>query len=101
MATAHARPSVLDRLDVFIARCLTVGENVATPEAPSVRIFASDVYQWGPGERFIMHPAYGRIGEQDVGGLEVIGYDPATNQFRTYFFDHTGNVITEALTFRD
>src|SRR4029450_840269 len=48
-----------------------------------------------------MHPAYGRIGEQDVGGLEVIGYDPATDQFRTHFFDHNGNVITETLTFRD
>jgi len=86
---------------VFIGRWLTEGETVATPEAPSVRIFASDVYQWGPGGRFIMHPAYGRIGEQDVGGLEVIGYDPATDQFRTYFFDHTGNVITETLTFRE
>jgi hypothetical protein len=45
-----------------------------------------------------MQPTYGRIGEQEVGGLEVIGYDPATDQFRTYFFDHTGNVITETLT---
>jgi hypothetical protein len=63
-----------------------------------VRIFASEIYQWGPGGQFIMHPAYG-VGEQDVGELEVIGYDPATDQFRTYFFDHTGNVITETLTF--
>jgi Protein of unknown function (DUF1579) len=98
MSTA-SRPT-LDRLDVFIGRWLTEGETVATPEAPSVKILASDVYEWGPGGRFIMHPAYGRIGEQDVGGLEVIGYDPATDQFRTYFFDHTGNVITETLTCR-
>ena len=98
MSAANSRPTALDRLDVFIGRWLTEGETVATPEAPSVRIVASDVYQWGPGGRFIMHPAYGRIGEQDVGGLEVIGYDPATDQFRTYFFDHTGNVITETLT---
>jgi hypothetical protein len=55
----------------------------------------------GPGEQFIIHPAYGRIGGQDVGGLEVIGYDPATGDFRTHFFDHAGNVITETLTFRD
>ena len=68
-----SRPRALDRLDVFIGRWLTEGEIVATPEAPSVRIFASDVYQWGPGGRFIMHRAYGLIGEQDVSGLEVIG----------------------------
>src|SRR5262245_39255859 len=83
MSTA-SRPSALDRLDVFIGRWLTEGETVETPETPSVRILASDVYQWAPGGRFIMHPAYGRIGEQDVGGLEVIGYDPATDEFRTY-----------------
>jgi Protein of unknown function (DUF1579) len=101
MSRPNPRPSALDRLNVFIGRWLTEGETVATPEAPSVRIFASDVYQWGPGGQFIMHPAYGRIGEQDVGGLEVIGYDPATHQFRTHFFDHTGNAITETLTVRD
>ena len=95
MPRPNPRPSALDRLNAFIGRWLTEGETVATPEAPSVRIFASDVYQWAPGGQFIMHPAYGRIGEQDVGGLEVIGYDPATDQFRTHCFDHTGNAITE------
>ena len=73
MSTPNLRPSALDRLNVFIGRWLTEGETVATPDAPSVRIFASDVYQWAPGGQFIMHPAYGRVGEQDVGGLEVIG----------------------------
>src|SRR5262245_9808287 len=72
MSTA-SRPSALDRLDVFIGRWLTEGETVATAEAPSVRILASDVYKWGPG----------------------------SDQFRTYFFDHTGIVITETLTHRE
>jgi hypothetical protein len=101
MPRPNPRPSALDRLDVFIGRWLTEGETVATPEAPSVRIFASDVYQWAPGGQFIVHPAYGRIGEQDVGGIEVIGYDSASDQFRTHYFDHAGNEITETLTFRD
>ncbi len=68
MSRSNSRPSALDRLEVFIGRWLTEGETVAAPGAPSARIFASDVYQWGPGGQFIMHPAYGRIGEQDVGG---------------------------------
>jgi len=79
MPRMNPRPSALDRLCVFIGRWLTEGETVATPERPSVKISASDVYEWGPGGQFIMHPAYGRIEEQDVGGLEVIGYDPATD----------------------
>jgi hypothetical protein len=65
-----------------------------------MKISASDVYEWGPGGHFMIHPAYGRIGEQDVGGLEVIGYDSTTRQFRTHFFDRTGNLITETLSFR-
>jgi Protein of unknown function (DUF1579) len=101
MSRSNSRSSALDQLEVFIGRWLTEGETVAAAGAPSTRIFASDVYQWGPGGQFIMHPAYGRVGQQDVGGLEVIGYDPATDQFRTHFFDHNGNVITETLTFRD
>ena len=101
MSTMNRRPSGLDRLNVFIGRWLTEGETVSTPGAPSVKISASDVYEWAPGGQFIMHPACGRIGEQDVGGLEIIGYDPATDQFRTHFFDHTGNTITETLTLRN
>jgi hypothetical protein len=95
------RPGALDRLNVFIGRWLTEGETIATADAPSVKIVASDIYEWAPGGRFVMHPAYGRIGEQDVGGLEIIGYDPATDQFRTHFFDHAGNAITETLSLRD
>jgi Protein of unknown function (DUF1579) len=101
MSTTNPRPSALDRLNVFIGRWLTEGETVPTPGSPSVKIFASDVYQWVPGRQFIMHPAYGRIGEQDVGGLEVIGYNPATDQFHTHYFDQTGTSITETLTVRD
>lgn len=48
-----------------------------------------------------MHPAYGRIGSLEVGGLEVIGYDAETDQYRTYFFDSQGTTITESLIYRD
>jgi len=40
----------------------------------------------GAGRQFIMHPAYGRIGTIDVGGLEVIGYDAYTGQFQNALF---------------
>jgi hypothetical protein len=47
MSRPNRRPSALDRLNVFIGR-LTEGETVPTPEAPSVRISASDVYHDAP-----------------------------------------------------
>ena len=100
-ANSSRRPPELERLDVFIGRWLTEGETVGGREGPAMQIVASDVYEWAPGGRFVMHPAYGRIGEDGVGGLEVIGFDPATGQYRTYFFDSRGNISTETLSYRD
>jgi hypothetical protein len=88
----------LEPLRVFIGRWITEGQTVERPGAPSVRIPASDVYQWAPGGRFVMHPAYGRIGSIEVGGLEGIGYDPDTRQYRTYFFDSDGKTTLQTLS---
>jgi hypothetical protein len=88
-------------LGVFIGRWITEGETVGDADAPAARIVASDVYQWVPGGRFVMHPAYGRIGSVPVGGLEVIGYDASTGHFETHFFDSNGNAARETLSCRD
>jgi hypothetical protein len=93
--------AALKRLNVFIGGWITEGDTVADGDAASSRIVASDVYQWVPGGHFVMHPAYGRIGAVGVGGLEVIGYDTETGQFRTYFFDSQGTTTTETLTCRE
>ena len=58
---------------------------------------ASDVYEWAPGGFFVIHPAYGRIGAVDVGGVEVIGHDPSTNRYWSHFFDSHGNASTSEL----
>jgi Protein of unknown function (DUF1579) len=85
-------------LEIFIGNWMTAGETVATEDVPAVKILASDVYEWMPGGFFILHTAYGRIGDQDVGGTEIIGYDAAAKIFRTHFFDSQGGLITETLT---
>jgi uncharacterized protein DUF1579 len=91
----------LRRLSVFIGRWLTEGATAADGATPSMPIVASDVYEWAPGGRFVMHPAYGRIGSVAVGGLEVIGYDESTDQFHTHFFDNTGTVARQTLSLHD
>jgi Protein of unknown function (DUF1579) len=91
----------LQPLTVFIGRWLTEGETIAEPGGAAAAIVASDVYEWAPGARFVMHPAYGRIGSMSVGGLEVIGYDESTGQFQTHFFDGEGNTTRETLSCRD
>jgi hypothetical protein len=99
--SSTSRPVALDRLEVFVGRWITEGSTAPSPEAPAAQIVASDVYAWAPGGRFLMHPAYGRIGSDDVGGLEVIGHDPETGQYKTHFFDSEGNVLSETLSHQD
>ena len=97
------QPSIpeLDPLNVFIGRWITEGVTVPKAGEPAAPIVASDVYEWAPGGHFVMHPAYGRIGSMEVGGLEIIGHDASTKQFHTHFFDSQGNVTSETLSHRD
>ena len=63
------------------------------------KILASDVYEWAPGRFFVVHPAYGRIGDVGVGGVEIIGYDTASRKYRSHFFDSQGNSSVSELIF--
>jgi hypothetical protein len=85
-------------LEVFIGKWINEGYTVASADAPSVKILTSDVYEWMPGGFFVLHTAYGRIGDLDVGGVEIIGYDAASQTYRTHFFDSQGNISSQELT---
>ena len=85
------------RLDVFIGRWITEGHVLDEAGEPALGIVASDVYEWAPGGFFLIHPAYGRIGDVGGGGVEVIGYDPSTQRYWSQFFDSQGNASTSEL----
>jgi Protein of unknown function (DUF1579) len=53
------------------------------------------------GGFFVVHTAYGSIGDAAVGGIEMIGYDPETARFRTHLFDSQGNLSSQDLTFQE
>lgn len=42
-------------------------------------------------------PAYGRIGNLDVGGTEILGWDPAAGRYFSVFYDSKGGVYEAAL----
>ena len=86
------------RLEVFIGKWMNEGQTIAGASAPAVKILTSDVYEWMPGGFFVLHTAYGRIGNMDVGGTEIIGYDAASQKYRSYFFDSQGNISSHELT---
>ena len=89
------------RLEVFIGRWRTEGTTIANDKAPAVAVQSSDGYEWLPGGHFVVHRWSGRVGEAEVHGLEVIGYDRESGKYKTHFFDNDGNTGTEELTVHD
>lgn len=90
-------PDALRALDVFIGRWITQRASEAAPGQAAVPIVCSDVYEWAAGGRFVLHTAYGLIGGVTVGAIEMIGYDEASQAYRSQLFDSLGNVSTHEL----
>jgi hypothetical protein len=87
-----------EALEAWVGRWINVGHMINEDGSAGPAITTSDVYEWAPGGFFITHTAYGRIGEFDVGGLEIIGYDEPSGAYRSHFFDSQGNVTVSTLT---
>ena len=64
------------KLGVFLGRWHTTGEVAATASAPAAQVDAIDTYEWYPGEFFLVHHADGRVGEDAIKSIEIMGYDP-------------------------
>ncbi len=86
-----------DALNPLIGNWITTGSTVTDLETPAKNIVASDVYAWAPGGFFVVHSAYGRIGETAAGGIEIIDYDRESGAYRTHFFDNQGNQAQQEL----
>jgi hypothetical protein len=89
-----------DALDAWVGRWINEGHMINDDGSPGSTITTSDVYEWAPGGFFIVHSAYGRIGEFGVGGIEIIGYDETSGDYRSHFFDSQGNVTVSSLVAR-
>jgi hypothetical protein len=88
-------------LDTLAGRWLTEGETLSHGDSLPLRILTSDVYEWAPGGHFLVRLTRGRIGDAEVGAVEIISYDRVTRQFRVQTFDHAGDTSTQSLSFRD
>jgi Protein of unknown function (DUF1579) len=99
--TEHRRLPEHELMSSLVGKWITVGETIPSDGAPALEIRTSDIYEWVAGGFFLFHTAYGRIGESDVGGVEIIGYDPETKRYLTFFFDSKGNISTQDLIFDD
>jgi len=84
-------------LDAWVGRWINQGHTIDEHGNPGLSITTSDVYEWAPGGFFVLHTAYGRIGDFDGGGVEVIGYDAERGEYTSQLFDSGGNHSTHRL----
>jgi hypothetical protein len=89
------------RLNVFAGRWRTEGRTTPTDGGPAMPIQSSDEYEWLPGGFFLIHRWSGRVGDVEVHGIEIIGYDATSGHYQTHFFDNDGNSGSEDLTVVD
>jgi hypothetical protein len=88
--SAPVRDARHQALEVLIGRWINEGQTVKTAQMPSAAILTSDVYQWAPGGFFVVHSAYGKIGDASVGGVEIIGV--VGDAYCSTLYDSFGNV---------
>jgi hypothetical protein len=77
-------------LSVLIGNWINEGATIAAGDIPLAPILTSDVYEWAPGGFFIVHSAFGKIGQTSVGGVEIIGV--GGEAYGSTFYDSFGNV---------
>ena len=78
------------RLGALVGRWRSEGHVVGEPPVP---IEGTDVYEWLPGEFFLVHHVDVVVGDQKVQAIEIIGeYDPAADSFIGRAYDNLGNV---------
>ena len=88
-------------LQVFVGTWNTEGQTRATDYEPSVKVQAVDEYEWFPGEFFLVHRITARIGDEEMRGIEIIGYDADKDMYPMYFFDDKGATTISQLRRRD
>ena len=86
-----------EALEAWVGRWINEGHLVEPDGSPGARIVTSDVYEWAPGGFFLLHQAYGRVGEFEAGAIEMIGCDEASAGYTSHLFDSQGNVMVSRL----
>ena len=82
------RDSAHWRLAALVGQWRTEGRTVDMPEP--LLIDAVDTYEWLPGGSALLHIVDARVGEEQVKGAEIIGWDSARGVYLTQYFGTDG-----------
>ena len=78
------------RLSAFVGKWIAEGRTQAGPSGPGQIMTHQHTYGWLPGGFHLFHRWDGLIGTHESKGIEIIGYDPASQSYPCHFFDSDG-----------
>lgn len=85
------------KLNVFIGKWHTTGDIYGKNGEVIGKVDAIDTYAWLPGEYAVVHYIDSQMGNINIHGVEIIGYDPARDAYFVPFFDNQASVGWEEL----
>jgi Protein of unknown function (DUF1579) len=68
------------------------GQSYENPHDSSVRWIGEESYEWLPGGFFLICHFNAQIGDAAINGMEIIGYDAASQTYPSYLFDNYGRI---------
>ena len=87
-----------EKLNVFLGKWRTVGNIYDQKGSVTGKVDAVDTYEWLPGEYAMIHYADSKMGEMQIQGIEIIGYNPVRKTYFGPFFDNQGSAGWEEIT---
>jgi hypothetical protein len=78
------------RLDVFVGQWTAEGRAASGTSDTFENTTQQHTYEWLAGGFHLLHRWAGHVGNRASHGIEVIGYDPATDSYDVLFFDSDG-----------
>ena len=81
----------LKQLDKFEGKWNTSGKIPATDTSSEITISGTDIYEWLPGEFFLLHKVDVLVGDDKNETLEIIGFDTQENLYTMQHYDNKGN----------
>ncbi|MFY9558389.1 MAG: DUF1579 family protein [Blastocatellia bacterium] len=78
------------RLDVFAGEWNMAGQQYESSFGTAAKISAVESYEWLPGGFFLVHRLEGRLDDQEMACIEIIGHDASSRSYPVHTFYNDG-----------
>jgi Protein of unknown function (DUF1579) len=88
-------------LEVFVGKWKKTGRAHESPFGPAATVTAVETFDWLEGEKFLIHRLDGRLGDEAIACIEIIGLDPSSGGYAAHSFYNDGATNVWQVSHRD